>query len=98
MLPVDEWLEDAHSRSAVNPIFLALHTGTDVLGRRSESTHYRYSEDLKLIPLPPEPGKPSYGPGYRLDFPNTAGNCGACHLDAEQGGFEDSGMRLPKVR
>jgi hypothetical protein len=25
------------------------------------------------------------------------GNCGACHLDAEQGTFEDSGMRLPKA-
>ncbi len=79
MLPVDEWLEDAHSQSAVNPIYLTLHTGTDILGRRSESTHYRYTEDLKLIPLPPDPDKPYYGPGYRLDFPNTAGNCGACH-------------------
>lgn len=24
-------------------------------------------------------------------------NCGACHLDAEQGMFEDSGMRLPEL-
>ncbi len=26
---------------------------------------------------------------------NFQGNCGACHLDAEQGTFEDSAMRLP---
>jgi hypothetical protein len=26
---------------------------------------------------------------------NFQGNCGACHLDAEQGTFEDAAMRLP---
>jgi hypothetical protein len=26
--------------------------------------------------------QPYYGPGYKLDFPNTSGNCAACHLPA----------------
>ena len=32
MLPVDEWLLDAHSQSAVNPRFLTMYAGTDALG------------------------------------------------------------------
>lgn len=80
VLPVDEWLKDAHSQSAVNPIFLALYTGNDVSGRRSQSTRYRYSKDNMLYQLPPDPEKPYYGPGYRLDNPNNPGNCAACHL------------------
>lgn len=82
MLPVDEWLKDAHSQSAVNPIFLALYTGKDASGRRSQSTRYRYSNDNKLYKLPPDPEEPYYGPGYRLDSPNNPGNCAACHLPA----------------
>jgi len=32
VLPVDEWLKDAHSQSAVNPIFLTLYTGNNASG------------------------------------------------------------------
>lgn len=80
ILPVDEWLKDAHSQSAVNPIFLTLYTGKDASGRRSQSTRYRYTADGKLYKLPPDPEEPYYGAGYRLDSPNNPGNCGACHL------------------
>ena len=79
-LPVDEWIEDAHSQSATNPLFLTLHAGKDVSGRRSQSTRYKFSKDFKLIALAPDPEKPYYGPGFMLDNPNFAGNCGACHL------------------
>ena len=82
LLPVDEWLKDAHSQSAVNPIFLALYTGKDASGRRSQSTRYRYNSDNRLYQLPPDPEEPYYGPGYRLDSPNNPGNCSACHLPA----------------
>ena len=34
---------------------------------------------------------------WKLHKVKNKGNCGACHLDAEQGTFEDSGMRLPKA-
>lgn len=34
---------------------------------------------------------------WKLPSVKDKGNCGACHLDAEQGTFEDSGMRLPKM-
>jgi hypothetical protein len=82
MLPVDEWLKDAHSQSAVNPRFLTLHSGTDISGHRSPSTRYRSTKDHGIVPLPPDPEEPYYGPGYRLDNPDHTGNCGACHLPA----------------
>ena len=83
LLPVDEWLKDAHSQSAVNPRFLTLHSGKDMSGRRSPFTRYRRTEDYRLVPLPPDPEEPYYGPGYKLDFPDHTGNCGTCHLPAE---------------
>ncbi len=81
-LPVDEWLLDAHARSANNPRFLSMYTGTDLLGDRSPDTRYAYSRDYGSFPLPPDPDQPYYGPGYKLDFPETAGNCAACHTPA----------------
>jgi hypothetical protein len=81
-LPVDEWLKDAHSQSALNPRFLTMHSGTDMAGRRSPSTRFRYNDDSKLVPLPPDPEKPYYGPGYRLDNPDHTGDCAACHAPA----------------
>ena len=83
-LPVDEWLLDAHSQSALNPRFLSMYTGTDLHGNQSPLTNYGYSRDYGRFPLRPDPSQPYYGPGYKLDFPETAGNCAACHapLDA----------------
>jgi hypothetical protein len=77
-----EWLADAHSQSAVNPRFLTMYNGTDVHGNQSPYTRYGYSRDYGSFPLRPDPNKPYYGPGYKLDFPDTAGNCAACHVPA----------------
>jgi hypothetical protein len=82
VLPVDEWLKDAHSQSAVNPRFLTMHSGTDMSGRRSPSTRYKRTNDSRIVPLPPNPEEPYYGPGYRLDNPDHTGDCAACHLPA----------------
>ena len=79
-LPVDEWRSDAHSKSARNPRFLTMYLGMDVEGRFSPPTRYVTNRDYGLVPLPPDPSMPYYGPGYKLDFPDTAGNCGACHV------------------
>jgi hypothetical protein len=85
------WLDnDAHSRSATNPRFFTMYNGTDVYGNQSPLTRYAYSRDYGRFPLRPDPSQPYYGPGYRLDFPNTLGNCAACHtpgaaLDAPYG-------------
>jgi len=77
-----EWLDDAHSQSAVNPRFLTLYNGADVHGNQSPPTRVGYSRDYGRFPLRPDPSKPYYGPGYKLDFPDTAGNCAACHVPA----------------
>ena len=81
-LPVDEWLLDAHSQSATNPRFLTMYLGQDLAGNQSPPTRYGTSRDYGTFPLRPDPNKPYYGPGYKLDFPGTAGNCAACHTPA----------------
>ena len=74
------WLNnDAHAGAAVNPRFLTMYNGTDVYGNQSPLTRYLCTPDYGCIPLPPDPAQPYYGPGYKLDFPETAGNCAACH-------------------
>jgi hypothetical protein len=75
-----EWIQDAHSQSAVNPRFLTMYNGTDVSGHQSPPTRYGYSRDYGSFPLPPDQSQPYYGPGYKLDFPETAGNCATCHV------------------
>lgn len=77
-----EWLADAHSQSAVNPRFLSMYLGTDIYGNRSALTRYAFHKDYGRIPLRPDPDQPYYGPGYKLDFPDTAGNCATCHVPA----------------
>jgi hypothetical protein len=79
----NEWKADAHSQTAVNPRFLTMYNGTDVYGNRSPATRYGYSRDYGRFPLPPDPTKPYYGPGYKIDFPGTAGNCAACHVPSQ---------------
>ncbi|MCX7668688.1 MAG: hypothetical protein N2439_01260, partial [Anaerolineae bacterium] len=70
-----EWLKDAHSQSAKNPRFISIYTGDDVHGRPNQPV--RWGEGGKA--LPPDPGKPYYGPGFKLDNPGRAGNCATCH-------------------
>ncbi len=70
-----EWQADAHSQSAVNPRFLSIYTGTDVKGNPGQPVSF--GVDGK--PLPPDPSKPYYGVGFKLDTPNRAGNCATCH-------------------
>jgi hypothetical protein len=75
------WLDnDAHGKSAGNIRFLTIYNGTDVNGNQSPPTRYGSNRDYGRIPLRPDLTQPYYGPGYKLDFPDTAGNCGACHI------------------
>jgi len=76
----EEWAGSAHARGSRNPIFLTMYNGTDVDGNRSPLTRFFHSRDYGSRPLAPAPGEAYFGPGYKLDFPETAGNCAACHL------------------
>ena len=78
-----EWQADAHSDAAVNPRFLTMYNGTDVHGNQSPPTDQICVPDYGCIPLPPDLTQPYYGPGYKLDFPDTAGNCATCHAPAD---------------
>jgi hypothetical protein len=51
-----------------------MYTGQDVYGNEAEA-----ERDPSGLPLPPEPGAPYYGPGFKLDYPSRPGNCAACH-------------------
>jgi mono/diheme cytochrome c family protein len=78
-LPVDEWAMDAHGTAATNPRFVSMYLGTDLSGNQSPPTRFVTSRDYGRIPLRPDPSAPYSGPGYRLDFPESQGNCAACH-------------------
>ncbi|MFO7672026.1 MAG: carboxypeptidase-like regulatory domain-containing protein, partial [Bacteroidales bacterium] len=78
-LPFDQWKLDAHSGSATNLRFLTMYAGTDVNGNTSPATVYMNHPEYGPVPLPPDRAIPYFGPGYKLDFPETEGNCAACH-------------------
>ena len=70
MLPVDEWLADAHSQSAVNPRFLSIYNGTDMQGHQSPQTKFipsspssKNNAGYSYVALPPDDTLPYYGPG-----------------------------------
>jgi len=74
------WLDnDAHGKAALNPRFLSMYNGTDLQGHTSPPVRYSQG-DYGKAPIPPDPSQPYYGPGYKLNFPNSAGNCAACHI------------------
>ena len=81
-LPFDEWQRDAHSQSATNPRFLTMYNGTDLKGNTSPLTRYGFNRDYGRFPLRPDLAQPYFGPGFKIDFPDSAGNCAACHLPA----------------
>ncbi|MEW5938335.1 MAG: carboxypeptidase regulatory-like domain-containing protein [Chloroflexota bacterium] len=81
-LPFDEWKLDAHALAAQNPRFLTMYLGADVDGNQSPPTRYASDRDYGRFPLRPDLSLPYFGPGYKLDFPDTSGNCAACHLPA----------------
>ncbi len=70
-----EWLADGHSQAAINPRFLTMYAGTDVDGNQSPPP----DKNNIGVPLPTDLSKPYFGPGFKLDFPNIAGNCATCH-------------------
>lgn len=78
-LPFDEWILDAHAGAATNPRFLTMYLGQDVDGNQSPPTRFASSQDYGQFPLLPDQDESWYGPGYKLDFPDTEGNCAACH-------------------
>jgi hypothetical protein len=80
MASYDEWISDAHSQSAVNPRFLSMYNGTDLSGNRNPAGRDAMDRDGGHRPLRLDPPTPDSGPGYKLDFPNLAGNCVACHV------------------
>ena len=79
-LPFDEWVKDAHSQAAINPRFLTMYTGKDMEGNQSPLTRYGFSRDYGSFPVRPDLTQPYLGPGYKLDFPESSGNCAACHV------------------
>lgn len=81
-LPFDDWIGDAHGMSAQNHRFLTMYLGTDINGNKSPETSFGYSRDYGKFPLMPKYDDTYFGPGYKLDFSGTTGNCAACHTPA----------------
>lgn len=81
-LPFTEWNADAHAISTQNMRFLTMYLGQDVHGNQSPQREYGFNRDYGRIPLRPDLTQPYFGSGYKLDFPETTGNCAACHAPA----------------
>jgi hypothetical protein len=77
----EEWAEGAHARGADNPVFLTLYNGTDVTGVKGAEVQFGTSPYYynKVI-VSPDTEAADVGAGFRLDFPEIAGNCATCHL------------------
>jgi len=73
------WLENAHAKAAENIRFLTMYNGSDVNGNQSPLTRYSYNRDYGRFPLRPDITQLYYGPGFKLDFPGSTGNCATCH-------------------
>lgn len=76
----EEWSGGAHAAGNSNPRFMSMYNGTDIYGNKSSQTRYYVSRDYGASPLPAKQSQAYFGPGYKLDFPFSAGNCAACHL------------------
>ena len=76
----EEWNASAHSFGVKNIRFMTMYNGTDVNGVQSPLTRYAVHRDYGRIPLPPDTNQPYFGPGFKLDSPDSAGNCATCHL------------------
>ena len=76
----DEWNGSAHALGVKNARFMTMYNGTNVDGERSPPTRYMTNRVYGRVPIPPNLDRPFFGPGYRLDFPNSAGSCAVCHL------------------
>ncbi len=79
----EQYVNEAHARGSKNIIFQTVYNGTDTQGHRSPLTSYGVSVDYGRFPLRPDTTKNWYGPGFKLDFPDQAGNCANCHMPGE---------------
>jgi hypothetical protein len=70
-----EWQADLHAHAATNTHFISMYLGTNVDGEAGQPT--QFGSEGQVLPL--DPNLPHYGPGFRLDNVNRAGNCATCH-------------------
>ncbi len=75
----EQWGRSAHALGTQNLRFMSVYNGVDLDGNQSPVTEYVRHRDYGPVPLPPDPSEPYYGPGFLLDFPDSAGNCATCH-------------------
>ncbi len=87
----------AHAKGTRNIIFQTAYSGTDSSGNKSPLTSYGFSRDYGRFPLRPDNSQPWYGPGFKLDFPDQAGNCANCHMPGEAANAPDHTdiLRIP---
>lgn len=75
----DQWAPGAHAQGNNNLRFMTMYNGTDVQGNKSPPTQYGFHQDYGRFPIRPDRDRPYHGPGFKLDFPDQAGNCATCH-------------------
>ena len=78
-----QFASSTHSAGTANIRFMTVYNGSDVEGNKSPPPRHGFHRDYGRFPLRPDAGQPWYGPGFKLDFPDQAGNCANCHMPGE---------------
>ena len=74
-----EWTYDRHSRVFLDPYFWTVYLGTDIFRNPGTETSWTILQNGQKSR---SPSNSTYGPGFRLDYPNENGNCAYCHAPA----------------
>ena len=75
-----EWSMSGHAKVFDNRHFETMYQGTSLGGYASPQTQWALA-NYDRVRLPPALNN-YYGPGFKLDFPEQAGNCAYCHAPA----------------
>lgn len=72
-----EWGKSNHAKTLTNRYFETMYWGTSLAGGTGPLTNRDVISDDLLSRAPTAPASPN--PGYKLDYPNSNGNCAFCH-------------------
>ncbi len=78
---ISEWESSGHGRVFRDPYFQTMYRGTDISGVSGPVTE-RVFMGNQLVRKPKTDAPEYKGPGFQLDYPGQAGNCGFCHAPA----------------
>lgn len=78
---INEWFRSGHGTVFRGRYFESMYMGTAATGKPGQPARPVIIGN-EWVPVPAERSKEYHGPGFKLDFPQQAGNCAYCHVPA----------------